>query len=229
MRRTAQAAILSASLAVALGSSCGVSPGQNTDPDAGSTAEGGPISGKFDVTPGTHPKGVGLDFETGVSSDLTTAATDWKYDIRMQTIKGKKDDGTSSGAPHIKLFKQLAQGFQYGQTGSAALLALKASDIDATKLASDLVEEIDLSQVKTGADNDYEKLVAYYDANLVTKSSANWLPSPWAVGTDERIVIVKTEEGNFFALAILGMGPSDTGSGSKPGSGTVELSYRRLE
>lgn len=195
--------------------------------DAGGAAT--VVTGSFDVTPGVFTKGVGLDFETGVSYDLNLAPAGWAYDLRLQTIKGKKSDGTSAGAPHLKLSKRVAKGYQSERLGTAALAALRLADVEESRLAADAVEDIVMAEVRTGADNDYDKLVAYYQANLVTRAASNWLPSPWLVGADERIFIVRTEEGGTFAFQVLGMGPATGGSGSKPGGGLIALSYVRLQ
>ena len=160
---------------------------------------------------------------------MNLAPASWAYDLRLQTIKGKKSDGTSAGAPYVKLYKQVTKGYQSERLGKAALAALRLADVEEARLATDAVEDIAMAEVRTGSDNDYDKLVAYYQANLVTRAASNWLPSPWVLGADERIFIVRTEEGSTFAFQILGMGPATGGSGSKPGGGLIELSYVRLQ
>lgn len=199
--------------------------GGETTADARSTPV---VTASFDVSPSVITKGLGLDLESGVSYDLNLAPAGWAYDLRLQTIKGRKGDGTSAGAPHIKLYKQVVKGYQSERLGTAALAALRLADVEEARLAADAVEEIAMAEVRTGSDNDYDKLVAYYQANLVTRAASNWLPSPWGLGTDERLFIVRTEEGGTFAFQILGMGPATGGSGSKPGGGLIELSYVRL-
>jgi len=228
-------AILTSSLAslASLTLGCQPAPADESATDGGeptADAGGAPtvVTGNFDVTPSVYTKGVGLDFETGVSYDLNLAPAGWSYDLRLQTIKGKKSDGTSAGAPHLKLAKRVAEGYQSERLGTAALAALRLADVEEARFAADAVEDIVMDEVRTGSDNDYDKLVAYYQANLVTRDASNWLPSPWRVGADERIFIVRTEEGGTFAFQVLGMGPTTGGSGSKPGGGLIALSYVQL-
>jgi|GEM_PF-4356498 len=214
----------------------GVSFFTGCDADSDDSVDSTGITGRiYDMSPAVVPDGVGVDLETesDYSLDSTSIPSTWHYDIKIQTVKGLKPDGvTMKGAPHIKLYKTDGKAYKYGYTGKDEYLDITSDDIDTSLFASDLVEENDYSSCMDDTYTtkiNYNKLIAYYQANLLTNDSSEWLPSTWVVGEDEVIYIIKTEEGNYYKLIVLGMGPESTGSGSCPGSGKLEIAFDELK
>jgi hypothetical protein len=123
--------------------------------------------------------GVGIDFETNTSLSLSTADDSTVYDIRVRTIKGLLEDGTTyQGCPHIKLYKQTVTAYQYsGGTGKTTFDTITKSTVDTSLFAADSVEEIDTDDVtNTNGDYVYSLLYSYYESNLVTKKPAPGFP-----------------------------------------------------
>jgi hypothetical protein len=209
---------------------CGImnSGCDSTESDDPRASAGDDKSRIYVVSPAVSPEGVGVDLETdsSYSLDSTAIPIGWAYDIRLKTIKGVTASGTSKGCPHIKLYKTITTAYQYALTGKSAYNAITQFNVQEAQLAADAVEEIDDTAVtNTNGKYDYTLLMQYYENNLVTKNSENWRPSTWTIGEDEVIFIIKTEEGNYFKLIVLGMG---TTSGSMPGSGSLELMFEKL-
>ncbi|MBN2039794.1 MAG: hypothetical protein JW864_07120 [Spirochaetes bacterium] len=195
-----------------------------------------------------NPGGVGIDLDSGKAYNIDDNA-DFDWDIRVKTYKGVKNDGNGNpimaGSPFIKMKGTAVTAAVWATTGKSNYDAITFSDIASLVYESDDEAELDIGSVDTIQDGEFTETQLesgsaavgdYYYAwsgknGLKQEYSKMTIGETWKSfsantdDTDDKIYIVKSDEGNYFKVMVPDFGPnSDIGE-----SGYIDIIWESLE
>lgn len=162
------------------------------------------------ICAGRNPGGVGFDFEYkgekgGANNMDNLSVEDFEYDLIIRTIKGEKPDGSSGGAPFIRLHENV-KAVNYSDIdleckGYSAYKSLNSTNIKTYTLESDDAS-FDIASVEKGESGQPLMKELNKEYNKLVIGNKWREPANNKVADDEPIWIIQTREGKIVKFIV---------------------------
>lgn len=194
-----------------------------------------------------NPGGVGIDLDSGKAYSIDDYE-DYSWDLHVKTYKGVMESSGSpaiAGCPFIKLKDTTVSAYVYTATGKTAYESITLADVTDLGYSADTITSIALDSVDTVQSGEFTESEMsngnfavgnyYYAYTGKTGLKAQYkkltVGETWksvAANTDhgdDKIYIIKSDEGDYFKLIV-----TDFGSKSDIGeSGYISIDYEKLQ